>query len=485
MKNLAIIYTDVVGYSKLTGEDQELALEILSEHDKILYQNTKHYSGKIIKKTGDGICAVFENIIDAIKCCVDIQKDLSKRNKLNIKERQVLIRIGVHFGSIFKKNNDYFSEDINIAKKIESFAPHGGIAVSEDVNKMIWDANDIYIRGYTEINHEDKKIKLYEVYLDLIKWFDNEKKQPLEEVLFDTTYKKAHDLFHQGNYSAGIKFATLCLQNISKNKKYEVNSFICNTFLYLGEFEYCSEGIEYLKNNKSDDITIELEAHLLKMEGILLFNKQELVTSRKLFEKAFDLMESVNNKYINEIIYYLGNIYLNNHVIDDLEKYLSYIKYDDDYKILIDGILLASMNSEDEHKLNVYIEKIENIKNDHLKSIGYWYLAIYFSNYKNYNSAEKYLSKSHHLLTEAADNISDWFQREKFLKNIYIHTEITNFSDSNFLLFEDMDIDVDENVELKKDDSEKSNIYKFCPSCGGENSESYKFCINCGNDLQY
>ena len=117
MKNLAIIYTDVVGYSKLTGEDQELALEILSEHDKILYQNTKHYSGKIIKKTGDGICAVFENIIDAIKCCVDIQKNLSKRNKLNIKERQVLIRIGVHFGSIFKKNNDYFSEDINIAKK--------------------------------------------------------------------------------------------------------------------------------------------------------------------------------------------------------------------------------------------------------------------------------------------------------------------------------------------------------------------------------
>ena len=48
-----------------------------------------------------------------------------------------------------------------------------------------------------------------------------------------------------------------------------------------------------------------------------------------------------------------------------------------------------------------------------------------------------------------------------------------------------MDIEVDENVELKKDDSGKSNIYKFCPSCGGENSESYKFCINCGNYLQY
>ena len=52
----AIIYTDVVGYSKLTGENQELALELLAEHDKILYQYTKYYDGKIIKKTGDGIC---------------------------------------------------------------------------------------------------------------------------------------------------------------------------------------------------------------------------------------------------------------------------------------------------------------------------------------------------------------------------------------------------------------------------------------------
>ena len=485
MENLAIIYTDIVGYSKLTGENQELALEILSEHDKILHQNTKHYSGKIVKKTGDGICAIFENVIDSIKCSIDIQKDLSKRNKLNIKERQMMIRIGIHYGSVSKKDNDYFSDDINLAKKIESFAPHGGIAVSEDINEIIWDANDIYIRNYTEINYENKKIKLYEVYLDLIEWFENEKKQPSQIVSFNNSYKKAHNFFHQGNYSAAIKFATLCLQDISKNKTYEVNSFICNTFIYLGEFEYCSEGIQYLQNNKTDDITVELEAHLLKMEGILFFNKQEFKTSKNLFEKAFNLMESVNNKYINEIIYYLGNIYLNNHEINKLDKYLEYIKFEDDYKILIEGILLASINKEDENKLNIYIKKIDNIRNDHLKSIGFWYLAIYFSNYKNYNSAEEYLSKSHDLLTEAADNISDWFQREKFLKNIYIHTEITNFSESNFQFFEDMDLEVEKNIKSNKNDLISSNIYKFCPECGSGNNESYKFCINCGKDLQY
>ena len=75
------MYTDIVGYSKLTGDNQELALEILAEHNKVLFQCTKHYSGEIIKKTGDGVCALFENSSDSIKCAIDIQKDLFKRNK--------------------------------------------------------------------------------------------------------------------------------------------------------------------------------------------------------------------------------------------------------------------------------------------------------------------------------------------------------------------------------------------------------------------
>ena len=487
MQNFTIIYTDVVGYSKLTGEDQELALELLSEHDKILHQNTKHYSGNIVKKTGDGICALFENPDNAIKCCIDIQKDLNKRNKLNIKERQVKIRIGIHHGTVSKKTTDYFGDNINIAKEIESNAPHGGIAISETVNDLIWDAKDIYIRDYSKINYENKELKLFEVYLDLIKWFENEKNQTSQNVPFDKTYKIAHDFFHKGDYSAAIKFAILSLQNITKNKKYEVNSFVCNTFISLGEFEYCKEGIEYLKNNKTDDITIELEAHLLKMEGLIFFNNKEWVTAKNLFIKAFDLMQSVNTKYINEIIFYLGNIYLNDHSIDELSKYLDYIEYDDDYKILIDGILLAAMNTENEKTLNAYDKSKEKIENDHLKSIAHWYMAIYFNNYKVYKNAEKHLSESHNLLINASENISDWFQREKFLKNIYIHTEITNFADSNFTLFDDLDIKIDDEVEKEKNlpSEEDNNIYKFCPSCGNGNENNYKFCINCGNDLQY
>ena len=84
---------------------------------------------------------------------------------------------------------------------------------------------------------------------------------------------------------------------------------------------------------------------------------------------------------VNEIIFYIGNIYLNNHDIDKLEKFLESVEIQDDYKVLINGIKLASLDNEDENSLNKYLEEIECIRNEHLKSIGLWYLAIYFNNF--------------------------------------------------------------------------------------------------------
>ena len=172
-----IIYTDVVGYSRLTGENQELALELLSEHDKILYQYTKHYDGKIIKQTGDGICAMFNEPDKAIRCSIDIQKDLNKRNKLNTKERQVEIRIGIHYDSYIKKQDDVYGDGILISKLIESYAPHGGIAISESVNNLVKDINDIYSREYIKIEVNNIEIQLYEIYSNLLDWYKNVKNQ--------------------------------------------------------------------------------------------------------------------------------------------------------------------------------------------------------------------------------------------------------------------------------------------------------------------
>ena len=94
----SIMYTDVVGYSKLTGDNQELALIILEEHNEILKKYTEEYSGNTVKLTGDGLCALFDSPVDSVKCAIDIQLALYRRNQLNTKERQVRIRICLHYG---------------------------------------------------------------------------------------------------------------------------------------------------------------------------------------------------------------------------------------------------------------------------------------------------------------------------------------------------------------------------------------------------
>ena len=72
------MYTDVVGYSKLTGDNQEIAIIILEEHNKILNRFTKRYSGDIVKLTGDGLCALFDSPVDAIKSAIEIQRALDR-----------------------------------------------------------------------------------------------------------------------------------------------------------------------------------------------------------------------------------------------------------------------------------------------------------------------------------------------------------------------------------------------------------------------
>ena len=77
-----IMFTDIVGYSKLTGDDQNLALELLKEHDKIIEPIIKRYNGTIVKRIGDAIVAIFDNSGNIIQSSVEIQQSLKNRNMM-------------------------------------------------------------------------------------------------------------------------------------------------------------------------------------------------------------------------------------------------------------------------------------------------------------------------------------------------------------------------------------------------------------------
>ena len=111
--------TDIVGYSKMSGDNQDRALELLKEHDEILFGALEKYKGNILKNRGDGVIAQFNKPLESIECAVDVQRKLKKRNSLNIKERNLKVRIGIHYGEFIKEGDDIHGDCINIASKLE------------------------------------------------------------------------------------------------------------------------------------------------------------------------------------------------------------------------------------------------------------------------------------------------------------------------------------------------------------------------------
>jgi len=477
------MYTDVVGYSKLTGDNQQVALIILEEHNKILEQSTQKYSGNIVKLTGDGLCALFDNPIDGIKCSIEIQKSLNKRNKLNIDERKIEIRIGLHYGTYELKDNDVFGDGINLAKKIEPVAPHSGIAISPDLNNMIWNTNDIYIREYIKLEFDNKTIQLYEVYLDLITWCINSKKQSLQKINSNEVYIKAHKLFHQGDYSSAIKFAFLALSNSNKKNSTDILSFICHTFISLGNIKYANTIIKQIEIDINKNANPEQNAHLYKMKGNLEYNLGNRDNALNFFDKSFTLMIKSNEKYVNEIIYYLSTILLEKKEYHLIPNYLEKIIHNNDsYSKILYGVKLFLLNKIDDKKINNFKNEINNINNKYLSSLAFMVLAkIYFKN-KDIDNSKESINHSKALIIKSSENISDESLRDNFLNNILINKEITNFLDKISDHYLDLTF---KKIEQSEDINKKiTNVHNFCTECGTENKNTYNFCINCGNDLQ-
>ena len=105
-----------------------------------------NFDGNILVNRGDGFVAMFSNYSNAVLCSMDIQIEIEKRNKFNIKNRKFNVRIGVHSGQYSKDNNDYHGECIDVASLLEPLAPSGGIFVSDKLNSLVEFDSNIYTR---------------------------------------------------------------------------------------------------------------------------------------------------------------------------------------------------------------------------------------------------------------------------------------------------------------------------------------------------
>jgi len=136
-KLVAIMFTDMVGYSAWVQKDEALALKLLEEHRQLLRPLFHKHEGKEIKTIGDAFLIEFTSTLEAIRCAVEIQKILKDYNASSGQTFKIQIRTGLHMGDVVYRENDVFGDGVNIASRIEPLAKPGGICLSQQVYDQV------------------------------------------------------------------------------------------------------------------------------------------------------------------------------------------------------------------------------------------------------------------------------------------------------------------------------------------------------------
>ena len=129
-KLAAIVFTDIVGFTKLTAKDQTLASTLLTQQRDAFKPIVESHGGTWLKEMGDGLLLIFDTVTDAVECCIKIQEEA-------LKIEEMVLRIGIHQGEILMLENDVIGDDVNVASRIEAFSAPGGIAISGKVYDAI------------------------------------------------------------------------------------------------------------------------------------------------------------------------------------------------------------------------------------------------------------------------------------------------------------------------------------------------------------
>src|SRR6516225_991118 len=152
-KLAAVLAADVVGFSRLTGADEDRTLARLRALRSDLIDPTiAVHNGRVVKRTGDGALVEFRSVVEAVRCAIEVQNGMVERNAGLPPERCIEFRIGIHLG-----------DGVNIAARLEGIAKPGAICLSEDAYRQVKGRLDLMVSdlGQTELKNIAEPIRVY------------------------------------------------------------------------------------------------------------------------------------------------------------------------------------------------------------------------------------------------------------------------------------------------------------------------------------
>jgi adenylate cyclase len=164
-KLAAILVSDVAGYSRLAGADEDRTLARLRTlRSDLIDPIISVHHGRVVKRTGDGSIIEFRSVVDAVRCAVEVQTAMIERNAGVPPEKRIEFRVGIHLGDVVEESDgDLMGDGVNIAARLEGIAKPGAICLSEDAYRQVKGRLDLKVSdlGLTQLKNIAEPVRVY------------------------------------------------------------------------------------------------------------------------------------------------------------------------------------------------------------------------------------------------------------------------------------------------------------------------------------
>ena len=164
-KLTAILSADVVGYSRLMGEDEVSTVRTLEAYRKVISDLIEQFRGRVVDSPGDNLLSEFSSVVDAVQCAVEIHEVIRAKNEELPEDCRMLFRIGVNLGDVIEEGDRIYGDGVNIAARLEGLAEAGGICISGSAHEQIENKLALgyeYLGEHT-VKNIAKPVKVYRV----------------------------------------------------------------------------------------------------------------------------------------------------------------------------------------------------------------------------------------------------------------------------------------------------------------------------------
>jgi adenylate cyclase len=162
----AILAADIAGYSRLIGLDEEGTLARLKDLRRTAIDpRIIEHRGRIIKTMGDGLLVQFASAVDAVRCAVEVQREIAKQQGETDEDRRIEVRIGINIGDIVIDGDDIYGDGVNVAARLEGLSESGGICVSASVHEQVRDKLDLSFEdtGEHQLKNIARPMRVYRI----------------------------------------------------------------------------------------------------------------------------------------------------------------------------------------------------------------------------------------------------------------------------------------------------------------------------------